>query len=240
MTNTNGADDISIMNQDGSNQRILTNDPREDQVPSVSPDGKFVVFTSYRGGYPSLWRMDLDGGNLKQLTDGQEDYLPKVAPDGQWILFSSWRSGRQTLWKISIDGGQPIQLTDAFTWAGTFSPDGKLIACFYNEEKPNTPPHLMILPAEGGAPVKIFDVSPTRLRQVSATWTPDGRSIAYVDSQNGTNNIWIQPFSGGSPKLLTNFNDNGVMSFSFSPDGKRLAFTRVTSRNDVVLMRDFR
>ena len=240
MTNANGSDDLSIMNQDGSNQRILTNDPHEDQAPSVSPDGKYVVFTSFRGGFPSLWRMDLEGGNLKQLTDGQEDYGPKVAPDGQWILFASWRSGRQTLWKISIDGGEPVQLTDRFTWGESFSPDGKLIACFYNEEKPNTPPHLMILPAEGGAPLKIFDLSPTRLRQVPTHWTPDGRSIAYVDSRSGTNNIWIQPLNGGASKLLTNFNDNGVGYFAFSADGKMLTFTRVTSRNDVVLIRDFR
>ena len=240
MTNANGSDDLSIMNQDGSNQRLLTNDPHEDQAPSVSPDGKYVVFTSFRGGFPSLWRMDLEGGNLKQLTDGQEDYGPKVAPDGQWILFASWRSGRQTLWKISIDGGEPVQLTDRFTWGESFSPDGKLIACFYNEEKPNTPPHLMILPAEGGAPLKIFDLSPTRLRQVPTHWTPDGRSIAYVDSRSGTNNIWIQPLNGGASKLLTNFNDNGVGYFAFSADGKMLTFTRVTSRNDVVLIRDFR
>ncbi len=240
MTNTNGSDDLSIMNQDGSNQRILTSDPHEDQAPSVSPDGKYVVFTSLRGGFPSLWRMDLDGGNLKQLTDGQEDYGPNVAPDGQWILFSSWRSGRQTLWRISIDGGQPVQLTDKFTWNGRFSPDGKLIACFFNEEQPNTSPHLMILPAAGGEPIKIFDVRPTRIREVAPGWTPDGRSVAYVDSRSGTYNLWIQSLDGGTPKQLTNFSDNGVHSFAFSPDGKVLAFSRGTTRSDVVLIHDFR
>jgi serine/threonine protein kinase len=127
-TNTTGTSDIYIMNADGSDQRPITTDPHEDWSPAVSPDGRFVVFTSWRGGFPSLWRMDLDGSHLKQLTDGQEDYAPKISPDGQWIFFSSWRSGRQTLWKIPVDGGAPpSQFIDKFTTKATFSPDGNML-----------------------------------------------------------------------------------------------------------------
>jgi Tol biopolymer transport system component len=85
---------------------------------------RYVVFNSMRGGFPSIWRMDLEGGNLKQLSDGQEDYVNEISPDGRWIIFDSWRSGR-TPWKLSIDGGQPAQIVDKFTYWTATSPDGK-------------------------------------------------------------------------------------------------------------------
>ena len=94
--NTQGTNDIWIMNADGTNQRPLATDPSEDQLPNVTPDGRYIVFTSERGGFPSLWRMDLDGANLKQLTFSQEDYAQNVSPDGRWVLFHSWRSGRMS------------------------------------------------------------------------------------------------------------------------------------------------
>ena len=61
------------------------------------------------------------------------------------------------MWKVSIDGGQAIQVSDKFTSSAGISPDGKWIACFYrDEEQPNTPWRLMILPFEGGEPLKTF------------------------------------------------------------------------------------
>ncbi|MGH9883068.1 MAG: TolB family protein, partial [Pyrinomonadaceae bacterium] len=178
-TTNSGNSDIWIMNQDGTNQRPLTTDPHEDQNPTVSPDGRYVVFVSWRGGFPSLWRMDLDGGNLKQLTDGQEDYGPSISPDGQWIVFSSWRSGRETLWKLSIDGGQPVQIIDRFTANPAVSPDGNLIACFFQAEESGAPVRIMILPFGGGQPVKTFDLPASVARGFSPRWNPDGRSIIY-------------------------------------------------------------
>ena len=66
-------------------------------------------------------------------------------------------------------------------------------------------------------------------------WTPDGQSIAYVDT-NGSN-IWSQPLDGGPPRQITHFSDRQVASFAWSRDGKRLAVARTTTTNDIVLLR---
>jgi eukaryotic-like serine/threonine-protein kinase len=233
-----GNEDIWIMNSDGSGQKRLTNDPQGDYSPAVSPDGRYIVFVSRRAGFPSLWRMDLDGSNLKQLTNNAEDYSPQISLDGQWIVFDSWRSGRETLWKIPIDGGTPAQIIDKFTSAPAISPDGKLIACFYNEQ-PSAPTRIMVLPFDGGPPLKTFDLA-TTVDERSLAWTPDGRAITYFDKRSGTMNLWSQPLDGGAPKPLTNFTANGVTRRAWSRDGKQLLLVRATITTDVVLIRDFR
>jgi len=241
--NTQGTNDIWIMNADGTNQRPLTTDPHEDYLPAVTPDGRYVVFTSERGGFPSLWRMDLDGGSLKQLTSGQEDYAENVSPDGRWVLFDSWRSGRKTPWKISIDGGEPTQVIDKFTASPQLSPDGKWIAAYFQDEQAGSPWRIMIAPLDGSASIKVIDpvAAPDRIAiDVGITWVPDGRSIWYVNTRDGTANLYSQSIDGGAAKQLTKFTDNGVGIFNFSRDGKTIAFMRGTIRSDVVLISDFR
>ena len=66
-------------------------------------------------------------------------------------------------------------------------------------------------------------------------WTPDGQSIAYVDTTGS--NIWSQPLDGGPPRQITHFSDRYVASFAWSRDGKRLAVARTTTTNDIVLLR---
>jgi serine/threonine protein kinase/Tol biopolymer transport system component len=238
----NGHSDIWIMNGDGSGQRQLTSDPTKNADPVVSPDGRYIVFVSARHGLPSLWRMDVDGGNVKQLSD-HEDYQPHFTPDGKWIIFDSWRSGKRNMWKVPIDGGTPTQLSDIFTSSLGISPDGRSIACFYKENRPGSPWRIMLMSSDGGPPLKTFDVlgGGNRISLNSPiTWTPDGRAITYVSSAEGSSNILSQPVDGGPPKKLTEFKDNEVSRYAFSPDGKQIALTRIVTSSDVVLIKDFR
>jgi hypothetical protein len=66
-------------------------------------------------------------------------------------------------------------------------------------------------------------------------WTPDGRGRAFIKPP-GTN-VWIAPIDGGPPQQLTHFDERIVTSLAFSPDGKRLALTRMVSLSDVVLLK---
>ena len=104
---------------------------------TVTPDGRYILYYSdLNGGVRHIWRMDIDGGNPIQLTNGTGEDRPACSPDGRWVVYTSLDSkGRErpTLWKVSIDGGAPVQLTDEWTNGPSVSPDGKLIACLYSE-----------------------------------------------------------------------------------------------------------
>jgi serine/threonine protein kinase len=231
--------DIWIANRDGSESKQLTADAFIDQQPSVSVDGRYVVFQSNRSGSRNIWRMDVDGSNLKQLTEGSYlDAYPVCSTDSHSVIFMSVRSGTWTIWKVGIDGGAPVQLTDQPSEYPTISPDGKLIAYFYIDEKANSQPRLAIIPIEGGHPVKTVDLSRT-VQPIAFAWMPDGRSIAYLDTGSGIQNIWTQPLDGSAPKQLTNFKSEFVSSFAVSHDGKIAAY-RFSATRDIVLIKDFK
>ena len=239
-----GLTDIWSMGQDGKDQKQLTAQAATNQAPWATPDGRYIIFTSTRRGASrylrSIWRMDTDGGNLKQLTGGPGDIYPKSSPDGRWVVFESTRSGSLRAWKVSIDGGEPVWLTDKLTLNPIVSPDGGLVACFYREDQPNAPVKVAVIPFAGGDPVKVFDIRGSVNIAPGLRWTPDGRALIYVDTVNGVSNVWSLPLDGGAPKQLTDFKADQIFWFDFSRDGKQLALSRGMQTSDVVLIRDFR
>ena len=231
--------DIWIANPNGSEAKPLTSDAFLDQQPSACPDGRYIVFQSNRAGSWNLWRMNPDGSNQKQLTASTYvDAYPACSADGRSVVFMSGRSGKWAIWKVGIDGGDPVQLSDRTSQYPAVSPDGKLISYFYTDDQANTQPKLAIIPFEGGEPVKTVEL-PRTIQPIAFAWTPDGRSIAYLDSSSGILNVWSQPLDGGPPKQLTNFKSEFLTSFAFSREGK-IAVYRWSATRDIVLIKDFR
>jgi len=231
--------DIWLSERDGSQSKQLTADAFIDLQPTVSVDGRYIVFQSNRSGARNLWRMDVDGTNLKQLTDGKYvDESPVVSSDGRFVIFTSDRSGTPTIWKAGIDGGSPVQLTNHPSQFPMVSPDGKFIAYFYTDERANNRPKISILPFEGGEVTKTIEL-PTSVQPIQFSWMHDGHSIAYADNASGFFNIWSQPIDGGAPKQLTNFKSEFISSFAIARDGKIAAY-RWSATRDIVLIKDFR
>src|SRR5439155_11305145 len=169
----------------------------------VSQDGRYFLFTSDRAGTPNIWRMDADGSNPKQLTSGSGENLAQPSPDGKWVLYTLPGAGKPTLWRVSMNGGAPQQLTEKFTLSPAISADGKLIACIYREDQPNSSSRIALIPFEGGEPIKVFD-APTPIGRL-IRWTPDGRAVTYIVTSAGVSTIWSKRIDGGAPKQLTNF-----------------------------------
>jgi dipeptidyl aminopeptidase/acylaminoacyl peptidase len=61
-------------------------------------------------------------------------------------------------------------------------------------------------------------------RQIGgATWSPDGKSLAFISNMSGRNNLWLVPADGGFPVQLT-VSDQRQTNPAWSPDGKWIAF----------------
>jgi Tol biopolymer transport system component/DNA-binding winged helix-turn-helix (wHTH) protein len=236
-----GNHDIWVMNADGTNQKQLTFGEHSDFDPSVSPDGRRIVFASERSGNTKIWQIDINGGNPKQLTHGiASDYLPHYTPDGRAIVYTSNDTRNQALWKLPLeDNSPPVQLTNYNSSWGAVSPDNSRIAAWhFNEQRWQI--ELVVLPINGGEPIKSFAVSPTAKTWADIHWTPDGQAVGYIDTVGGIGNIWLQPLNEESPKQLTDFKTERIFRFAWSRDGKQITFSRGIETNDVVLINNFR
>ena len=225
------------MNADGTNNKQLTFDVSRKGEPSVSPDGRYIVFTSTRAGVAQVWRMDIDGSNAKQLSNGQSNWKPRCSFDSQSVIYTSYGTEVPTLWKVSIAGGNPVQLTDYRSELLAISPrDGQIAYLTWNNDEQAGPQRrVVVMPFEGGPSTRTFDIIGV-LRTVK--WTPDGSALTYIDSRGGLSNIWSQPIDGGPPKQLSNFKSDLIFSYAWSQDGKKLALARGSLNKDVVLIRD--
>jgi serine/threonine protein kinase/WD40 repeat protein len=230
--------DVWITGGDGTGHRQLTIDPDIDYSPAVTADGRYVVFVSNRGGGFSIWRMETDGGNLKQLTHGSADHAPQCSPDGS-VLYTALDTGQPVVWRVPIEGGEPVRLSNLPMKSPAISPDGRRIVSAYGTEPPGSSWQIGLFDLKGdrGSPARTLDLpanvpAPTK-------WSPDGRSVAYVRSENGAYNIWIHSVEGNRSRQLTNFKEDEVFAFDWSADNG-LAVVRGKLIQDVVLLRDSR
>src|SRR5262249_47234553 len=200
----------------------------------------YIVYDSIQADKRNIWRMNVDGSNSKQLTDGNWNWAARISPDGRWVVYGSvngsWENLNNedfVLRKAPIDGGASVQLTELaeHAWCSAISPNGKHIASAYWDQQVNPPFGLLILPFEGGQPTKRFKGPEGNLVGEAIHWAPDGRALMYID--NSLSNIWSQPINGGDPARVANSQGELIFNFDWSRDGKRLALARGRIMNDV-------
>lgn len=224
---------LAQMESDGSDQKAITDPAKDggnvDSVLTVSADGRYILFHSDRGeGEMDVWRADLDGYNVKQLTFGGKGFHPAPSPDGKWVYYKSFLSEIGPLCRVPIDGGDSECLTDKETSWMSFSPDGRHLAASYITDKRR----LAIFSAETHEIVKQFDLPKTATLFMGSRWTPDGKSVTYRDTSFG---YWVQDVEGGEPRQLERLPKEKLYNFSWSRDGKWLAFVRGQEIRDVVV-----
>jgi len=197
----------------------------ETRAGHSGPDGHFV---------------DAPGGSLIQ-TRAINTKIQERVPDGARITYVNNSS------QVSVmgwDGGQygPLNVIGSTPTTGSspaFSPDGTRIAFVSNRDKDPDRTYnndLWVVPAAGGpqAPTRLTtfrgdDNSPDYTSSYPA-WSPDGRSIAYVQGgpvelfSYGTRHLAVIPASGGEPHIVTGSLDRNVGNPIWSADGKTLRF----------------
>lgn len=225
---------IYSMEADGSNIKQLTSEGFFDRRPSVTGDGRFIVFQSNRSEGNEIWRVQRDGSDLRRLTTGGGNTNPDPTPDGKWVVYTSTRDGKSFVWRISIEGGDPVRLTDKDSFDPRVSYDGKLIACGYRADDEG-PLQLALVNTEDGITSNLFDVPLSANFTQGVRWTPDGKAVCYRDWANG---IWRQDLNGGPPRRLKGLPEEKLYTFSWSRDGKLFAYTRGREISDAILIKD--
>jgi CxxC motif-containing protein (DUF1111 family) len=197
-----GANDIWIMNSDGTNPNRLTITAK-DLFPAWSPDGTKIAFTSYRTGLYQIFTMNVDGTNQVDISNSSaNDGFPAYSPNGTKIAFVRSPSATnpvERIWTMNADGSGQTQITNGpgNDERPSYSPDGATIA-FHTNRDGNF--EIYKTPAIGGLATRLTN-NPASDRNPS--WSSDNSAIAFASDRSGSVNVWAIAPDGSTPTQLS-------------------------------------
>jgi serine/threonine protein kinase/Tol biopolymer transport system component len=150
-------------------------------------DGKLL----YSSNEPGIWVMDEGGGNRRQLSDITGGEM-EVSPDGASIAFSTYRDGTQNVWVMTAKGDNPKRLTqeDGSSFGPSWRADGKALI-YQFQKRASVVQSIRRLALPDLATSLLVEDAPS-----TTVISPDGKSAAYVDTDNG---IVIASIAGEHP-----------------------------------------
>jgi len=182
-SNRSGSDmEIYVLAIGSSTPIQLTDNGADDVYPFWSPDGRKIVFQSYRDGQPEIYTMNADGSGQTRLTNHPAfDGQPAWSPDGSKVAFVSNRDGLYRIWSMNADGSSPRGLSSQDSSANpAWSPDGSKIAYDASEYGPSGWQRLWVMNADGSSQQQIYNPSEFDTDILVRSWSADGRYIAFT------------------------------------------------------------
>jgi serine/threonine protein kinase len=230
---------VSVLNPESGNITPLPAGANQfADAPSACADGRYVVFMGVFGkGKPvvNIWRMDANGTNLKQLSDGKVDQTPECSSDGKWVYYLDAADGNR-LMKVPLEGGKSARVSDDLVADGDVSLDGKMAILATFGHLGEHIEDLKVVALDSGQTVKTMAFQ--RPRTGRLRFSHDGKAVVYPVSAAGVDNLWLQPLDGSPGKQITNFSSEKIGDFRWSFDGSKLGIVRGHTDSDVILIRD--
>ncbi len=215
---------------DGYNIRAETHDRTIVLSPRYSPDGRFMVYTSYRPGRPCLYLKDLKTGRISRLACFKgSNIAPAWHPDSRRLAVTLSRDGSPDIYLMDVRGKVIRRLTwgSSINISPSFSPDGTKLV--FVSDKSGTP-QLYILNVESGSERRLTF---TGGYNTDPQWSPRGDRIVYCSRVDGKFQIFTVSPGGGEPEQLTFSGSNE--NPSWSPDGRQILFSSIRDGRNQVL-----
>jgi serine/threonine-protein kinase len=201
----------------------LTLDPGLYTYPRISPDGTRIAYVVSEGSHSDLFVYDWRRGINTRLTKGHVTRHPLWSPDGRFLVYESVDG---MSWIQSDGAGTPQQLTRSTNRQApnTFHPDRKRLA--FTESTLGTKSEIRILPVQLGA-TGISAGEPQSFVKTASilsfpVFSPDGRWLAYANSEGGPYEVYVRAFPDQSPQVQVS-NAGGTMPY-WSGNGRELFY----------------
>jgi Tol biopolymer transport system component len=207
---------IYVVNVDGSGFVKLTSDAAGDLSPRWSPDGKQIAFS--RTG--SLYVMNSDGSNVRQITDAESEatappckagaFLGGWSPDGTRLTFyaASATRGLGQICTVGLDGSDlnvVVSEPPAYHVEPSWSPDGERIAYRFIDKGASDAPEddnheIYIIKPDGTSRINLTNNPAT---DIEPSWSPDGEWIVFSSDRTGGFDLYIMRPDGSDLKRIT-------------------------------------
>jgi Tol biopolymer transport system component len=227
----------------GGDAVALTDDDYFNWNPVWSGDGRYLYFSSNRGGTMDLWRMPMDVstgravGEPEAVTTSSEWAAePRLSRDGRRIVYSSARQTKR-LKRIAFDAGErrfsgePEELlaSSRDIWSARPSPDGKWLAI--KAIDPNE--DLFVCRSDGTALRRLTNDA---FKDRQPRWAPDSETICFFSDRTGRYQVWTIRRDGSGLSQVSDITDDDIATPVPSPDGKRLLINSMVSTHGAGIM----
>lgn len=225
--------DIWTVSTDGGRALQVTSNPAYDSDPLWTPDGRQIVFSSWREGSKDVWRVDAQGGRPVRLTDYPGNETPKaVRPDGSVVFTANlqpdvqWGGfpGGTQVYTVGPDGGRPQLLCSVTMSELSVRPDGAILYEDYKGyEDPFRKHHTssvtrdIWLWQEGS----FRQLSDFRGEDRQPVWAADGRTFFYLSERGGkTVNLYRSSIDTPAQSVQLTFEEKDPVRYvSVAADG---------------------
>ncbi|MEA2038245.1 MAG: Tol-Pal system beta propeller repeat protein TolB [Thermodesulfobacteriota bacterium] len=218
--NATGHKEIYVSDYDGHNVHQLTSDKTISLLPRFSPDGKQIVYNSYKEDAPMLYLQDLSSDTVRRIS-GRSGLNIGAAwrPGGAELALTLSLKGNPDIYMIDLRGKILKHLIShwAIDVSPSFSPDGSRIAFVSNR---SGSPQIYVLNLKDGTEKRLtfegkYNTSPA--------WSSLDR-IAFTSMDNGHFEVYTIDSDGGSLRKLTD-NSGDNEDPCWSPDGRHIIFS---------------
>ena len=194
--------------------------------PTLSPDGKEMIYIMVIAGREQLMRRAVDGSYVRQLTSDNANHEdPAWSPDGSHVAFVLIKDGLEQIHLMNPDGTaiEPLTPADVKTIHPSWSHDGRrVVYCTDDDLAP---------PRKNPSEIYSIDIAAHSISKLISdgvntypVWSPDGKMMAFCRMLGETNSeVFLADADGSNPRNITN---NPAFDGwpAWSPDGSRIAF----------------
>ncbi len=219
---------IAIMDQDGENHQYLTDGSNLVLTPRFSPDGKKILYLSYKNRIPQVFMLDLANGRSSLVGNFPGmSFAPHFSPDGKSALMSVAQNGKTHIYEIDLATKKKTQLTygNAIFTSPSYSPDGKEIV--FNSDK------------DGSRQLYIMDKNGSNIRRITSagsyaepTWSSNGYIAFTKISRDFGFTIGVMKHDAPFGQALGRTNERLIASGylvespSWASNGRIIVFTK--------------
>jgi TolB protein len=192
---------LAIMDQDGANNRYLSDGRALVLTPRFSPTAQEITYLSFASGPPRVYLMNIDTGQQEVVGDFPGmTFAPRFAPGGNRVILSRAENGSTNIFVFDLRTHGTTRLTDddAIDTSPSYSPDGARIV--FNSDRGGSQ-QLYVMNSDGSG---VRRVSFGSGRYGTPVWSPRGDLIAFTKIDGGSFSIGVMHPDGSGERLLTN------------------------------------